>query len=127
MLYTLEENRVQELISEGDPKCHAYDEVEQYKEEFYLRNSRRWTSSTNPGLVNLFVMNNLLNFVTKHNNQLIENYMQYQSKESTDYVNKFDSQYSDISDEEQTFLIDEISDSGDVYSQHKFDNRKTRQ
>ena len=42
-------------------------------------------------------------------------------------MKEFDCQFSDITDEEMTFLIDMLVDSRDVYSQHKFDVHKTRQ
>ena len=44
-----------------------------------------------------------------------------------DYNNEFDFQYSDITDEEMTLLIDMLLDSRDVYSRQKFDVGKTRQ
>ena len=43
------------------------------------------------------------------------------------YVKEFDFQFSDITDEEMTFLIDMLIDFRDVYSQHKFDVGRTRQ
>ena len=43
------------------------------------------------------------------------------------YVKEFDFQFSDITAEELTFLIDMLTDSRDVYWQHKFDVGKTRQ
>ena len=42
-------------------------------------------------------------------------------------MKEFDFQFSDITDEEMTLLIDMLNDSRDVYSQHKFDVGKTRQ
>ena len=36
VVYTLEEKRVLELSSEGDPHFYAEDEIERYSEEFYL-------------------------------------------------------------------------------------------
>ena len=52
--------------------------------------------------------------------------MQYQPKELVDYIKEFDFQYSDITVEEMTLLIDMLLDSRDVYSRHKFDEGKTR-
>ena len=43
------------------------------------------------------------------------------------YVKKFDFQFSDITDEEMTLLMNMLIGSKDVYSQHKFDIGKTRQ
>ena len=87
---------------------------------------------TLPGIhsrANLFPMNSFL-FSKKRKetiDRLIEFYLQYQPKELVDYIKEFNFQYSDISDEEMTLLIDMLIDSRDVYSQHKFDVRKTRQ
>ena len=62
-----------------------------------------------------------------YNNQLIEHFLQNQPKEFVQHVKEFDFQFSDITDEEMTFLVDMLIDSRDVYSQHKFDVGKTRQ
>ena len=59
--------------------------------------------------------------------QLIEHYLHYHPKELVQYVKEFDFQFSDITDEEVTLLIDMLIDSKDVYSQHKFDVGKIRQ
>ena len=63
----------------------------------------------------------------EQNEDLIEHYLQYQPKELIDYVEQFDFQYSDITDNEMTFLIDMLIDSKDVYSLHQSDVGKTRQ
>ena len=63
----------------------------------------------------------------EQNEALIEHYLQYQTKELIDYVKQFDFQYSDITDNEMTLLIDMLIDSKDVYSLHMFDVGKTRQ
>ena len=63
----------------------------------------------------------------EQNEALIEHYLQYQPKELIDYVKLFDFQYSDITDNEMTLLIDVLIDSKDVYSLHKFNVGKTRQ
>ena len=63
----------------------------------------------------------------EENEALIEHYLQYQPKELIDYVKQFDFQYSDITDNEMTLLIDILIDSKDVYSLHKFDVGRTRQ
>ena len=77
---------------------------------------------------NRHVMNSFPPFGKKDfNNQLIEHYSQYQTKELVLYVKELDFQFSDITDEEMTLLIDILIDSRDVYSQHKFDVGKTRQ
>ena len=43
------------------------------------------------------------------------------------YVKEFEFQFSDITDEEMTFLIGILLDSRDVYSQQKIDVGKTHQ
>ena len=53
--------------------------------------------------------------------------MQYQPKELVDYIKEFNFQYSDITDEEMTLLVDMLLDFWDVYSRHKYDVGKTRQ
>ena len=63
----------------------------------------------------------------EQNEALIERYLQYQPEELIGYVDQFDYQYSDITDNEMTLLIDMLIDSKDVYSLHKFDVGKTRQ
>ena len=50
----------------------------------------------------------------EHNEPLIEHYLQYQPKELIDYVKQFHFQYSDITDNEMTLLIDMLIDSKDV-------------
>ena len=63
----------------------------------------------------------------EQNEALIEHYLQYQPKQLIDYVEQFDFQYSDMTDNEMTLLIDLLIDSENVYSLHKFDVGKTRQ
>ena len=126
---TLEENRVHALSSEGDPDFYAEDEIERYSEEFYLNDKylemdfTRDAKSCQPTCDEQFPT-----FREKdYNKHLIDHYLQYQSKELVQYVEEFDFQFSDITDEEMTRLLDMLIDSRDVYSQHKFDVGKTRQ
>ena len=49
-----------------------------------------------------------------YNKQLIEQYLQYQPKELVQYVKEFDFQFSDITDEDMTLLIDMRIDSNGV-------------
>ena len=63
----------------------------------------------------------------EQNEALDEHYFQYQPKELIDYVKQFHFQYSDITDNELTLLIELLIDSKYVYSLHKFDVGKTRQ
>ena len=129
VVYTLEENGVHALSSEGDPDFYAEDEIERYSEEFYLNDKdletdfTRDAKSCQPTCDEQFPT-----FREKdYNNQLIEHYLKYQPKELVQYVKEFDFQFSDITDEEMTLLIDMLIDSRDVNSQHKFDVGKTRQ
>ena len=129
VVYTLKENGVHALPSEGDPDFYAVDEIERYSEEFYLNDQdletdiTRDAKSCQPTCDEQFST-----FWEKdYNDQLIEHYLQYQRKELVQYVKKFSFQFSDIAGEEMTFLIDMLIDSRDVYSQHKFDVGKTRQ
>ena len=129
VVYTLEENGVHALSSEGDADFYAEDEIERYSEEFYLNDKdletdfTRDAKSCQPACDEQFPR-----FREKdYNNQLIEHYLQYQPKELVQYVKGFDFQFSDITDEEMTLLIDMLIDSRDIYSQHKFDVDKTRQ
>ena len=129
VVYTLEENGVHALSSEGDPDFYSNDEIERYSEEFYLNDKdletdfTRDAKSCQPTCDEQFPT-----FREKdYNNHLIEHYLQYQPKELVQYVKEFDFQFSDITDEEMTPLIDMLIDSKDVYSQHNFDAGKTLQ
>ena len=128
-VYTLEENGVHAFSSEGDPDFYAEDDIERYSEEWYLNvkdletDFTRDAKSCQPTCDEKFPT-----FREKdYNNQLIEHFLQYQPKELVQYVKEFDFQFSDITNEEMTLLIDMLVDSRDVYSQHKFDVGKTRQ
>ena len=61
------------------------------------------------------------------NNRLIEHYLQYQPKEFVDCIKEFDFQYSDVTDEELTLLIDMLLDSRDADFRYKFDVGETLQ
>ena len=61
------------------------------------------------------------------NEDLIENYLQYQSQDIKDFIKQLDFRYTDLEDEELVTLIDMIIDSREVYSQHKFDIGQTKQ
>ena len=58
---------------------------------------------------------------------LIDYYLQYQSEGIKDLMKQFDFRYADLEDEELVTLTDKIIQSGDVYSQQKFDIGQTRQ
>ena len=129
VVYTLEENGVHALSAEDDAEFYADDETERYIEEFLLENRELETDFTKdsktcqPTCDEQFLV-----FCEKdHNNRLIDHYLQYHPKELKNYVEEFDFQYSDVTDEEVILLIDMPVDARDVYSQHKFDVGKTRQ
>ena len=106
------------MSSEGDPEFYAEDEIERYSEEFYLDEKDLETDFTkdskscqSPCVEQFPILRE-----KDPNNRLIEHYLQYQPKELVDYIKEFDFQYSDITDEEMTLLIDMLLDSRDVYS-----------
>ena len=128
VVYILEENGVHALSSEGEPVFYAEDEIERYSEEFYLNDKdletdfTRDAKSCQPTCDEQFPTFREKDYI----NQLIENYLQNQPKELVQYAKEFDFQFSDITDEEMTLLIDMLIDSRDVNSQ-QFDVGKTRQ
>ena len=61
------------------------------------------------------------------NDDFIDYYLQFQPQEITDFIKQFDFRYTELEDEELVLLIDMIINSRDVYSQHKFDIRQTKQ
>ena len=117
------------MSSEADPDFYAEDEIERYSEEFYLNDKNletdftRGAKSCQPTFDEQFPT-----FREKdYNNQLIEHYLQHQPNELVHNAKEFDFQFSDITDEEMTLLIDMLIDSRDVYTQHKLNVGKTRQ
>ena len=129
MVYSLDEHAIHAISAEGDPEFYAEDEIDRYSEEFHLNKRDLETDFTSdakscqPDCDEQFPI-----LCPKEQNEaLIEHYLQYQPKELVDYAKEFDFQYSDITDNEMTLLIDMLIDSKDVYSLHKFDVGKTRQ
>ena len=129
MAYSLDEHPIHAMSAEGDPEFYAEDEIDRYSEEFHLNERELETDFTSdakscqPDWDEQFPILR----PKEQNDDLIEHYLQYQPKELIDYVKQFDFQYSEITDNEMTWLIDMLFDSKDVYSQHKFDVGKTRQ
>ena len=117
------------MSSEGDANFYAEDDIERYSEQFYLNDKDLETDFTRDAKsCKLTCDEQIPTFRKKdYNNHLIELYLQYQPKELGQYVKEFDFQFSDITAEEMTFLVNMSLDSRDVYSQHKFDVGKTRQ
>ena len=129
VVYTLESHGVHAMSSEGDPEFYAEDEIERYTEEFYLDEKDLETDFTKNSKSCQPPCDEQFPILREKdlNNRLIEHYLQYQPKELVDYIKEFNFQYSDITDEEMTLLIDMLFDSQDVYSRHKFDVGKSRQ
>ena len=129
VVYTLESHGVHAMSSEGDPEFYAEDEIERYSEDFHLDKKdletdfTKESKSCQPPCDEQFPVLREKDL----NNRLVEHFLQNQSKELVDYIKEFGFQYSDITDEEMTLLIDMLLDYWDIYSRHKFDVGKTRQ
>ena len=129
MVYPLDEHAIHAMSAEGDPEFYAEDEIDRYSEEFQLNERGLETDFTSdakscqPDCDEKFPILRL----KEQNEALIEHCLLYQPKEFFDYVEQFDFQYSDITENEMTLLIDMLIDSKDVYFLHKFDVGKTRQ
>ena len=111
---------VHALSAEGDAEFYADNEIERHSEEFLLENRELETDFTK-------VSKSCQPTCDEHfpclrekdrKNRLVDHYLQYQPKEFINYVEEFDFQYSDITDEEMVHLIDMLVDARDVYSQH---------
>ena len=129
VVYSLDEHAIHAMSAEGDPEFYAEDEMDRYSEEFHLNERELETDFTSdvkscqPDCDEQFPVLR----PKEQNEALIEHYLQYQPKELIDYVKQFDFQYSDITDNEMTLLIDMLVDSKHVYSLHKFDVGRARQ
>ena len=123
VVYTLEENGVHAMSTDGDAEFYGDDELGGYSGEFLLEilelemDFTRNSTSCQPTCDEQFPVLRK----TDHNNRPINHYPQYQPKELINYVKEVDFQYSDITDEETLLLIDLLVDARHVYSQHKFD------
>ena len=80
VLYTLKENGVHALSSEGDAELYADDEIERYSEDFLLENREVETEFTKdskscqPICVEQFPVPHERDY----NNRLVDQYVQYQ-------------------------------------------------
>ena len=128
VVYTLEENGVHALSTEGDAEFYADDEIKRYSEEILLENRELETDFTKDSKSCQRKCDEQFPILREkdHNNRLIDHYFQYQPKELINCVKEFDFQYSDITDEEIILLIDSLVDARDVYYQHKFNVGKNR-
>ena len=129
VVYTLESHGVHAMSSEGEPEFYAEDEMERYSEEFYFDEKDLESDFTKDSKSFQPPCDEQFPIIREEdlNNRLIEHCLQYQPNELVDYIKEFDLQYSDITDEEMTLLIDLLLASQDVYSRHKFDVGKTHQ
>ena len=129
VVYSLDEHAIHAMSVETDREIYAKDEIDRYSEEFHLNDRELETNFTCDGKSCQPDCDEKFPILRpkEQNEALIEHYLQYQPKELIDYVQQIDFQYSDITDNEMTFLIDILIDSKDVYSLHKFDVGKTRQ
>ena len=129
VVYSLDEHAIHAVSAEGDPESYAEDEIDRFSEEFHLNERELETNFTGdakscqPDCDEKFPILR----PEEENEAFIEHYLQYQPKEIIDYVKQFDFQYSDITDNDMTLLVDMLIDSKYVYSLHKFEVGKTRQ
>ena len=129
MVYSLDEHAIHAMSAEGDLEFYAEDEIDRYSEEFHLNKRELETDFTSDAKSCQQACDGQFPVLRpkEENEALIEHYLQYQPKELVEYIKLFDFQYSDITDNEMTFLIHMLIDSKDVYSLHNFDVGKTRQ
>ena len=129
VVYSLDEHAIHAMSAERDPEFYAEDETDRCSEEFHLNEMELETDFTSDTKVCQPDCDKQFPILRpkEENEALIEHYLQYQPKELIDYVEQFDFQYSDITDNEMTLLIDMLIDSKDVCSLHNFDVGETRQ
>ena len=129
VVYSLDEHAIHAMYAEGDPEIYTEDEIDRYSEEFHLNGRELETNFTSdakscqPDCDKHFPILR----PKEENEALVEHYLQYQPKEVIDYVKQLDFQYSDITVNEMTLLIDMLIESKDVFPLHKFHVGKTRQ
>ena len=99
--YTLEENGVHALSSEGDPDFNAENEIEKYSEEFYLNDKDLKTDFTRGA--------------KSCQPTCDEQFPTFREKGYNNHLKDFDIQFSDITDDEMILLIDMLVGSRDVY------------
>ena len=129
MVYSLDEHAIHALSTEGVPEFYAEDEIDQNTEDFHLNERELETDFTRDAKSRQPDCDEQFPILRpkEQNEALIEHYIQHQSEELSEYGKQFDFQYSDITDNERTLLIDMLIDSKDVYFLHKLDVGKTRQ
>ena len=127
VVYTREENGVHAMSADGDAEFYADDEVERYKEEFFVDNCELETDFTMDSKSFQSTCDDQFPFDREenHNNRHTDNYLQYQPKELTNYAKEFDFQHSDFTDEELIILIHMLVDARDVNFQQKFHENHT--
>ena len=123
---TLEENGVHAMSAECKADFYADDEIERYRDEFFLEIFELKTDFTDDSKSCQPTCDEQIPVLREKdlNNRLIDHYLQYQLKEFTKYVKEFNFR---CSDEEMILLIDMLIDALDDCSQQKFNVGKTRQ
>ena len=129
MVYSLDEHAVHAMFAEGYLEFNAEDEIDRYTEESRLNERELETDFTSYAKSCQKVCDQQfpVSLPKEQNESLVEHNLQYQPKKLTDYIKQFDFEYSDVTDNEMTLLVDMLIDSKDLYSLHKFDVGKTRQ
>ena len=129
LVYSLDQHAIHTMSAEGDPEFYTEDVIDRYSEEFHMNERELETDFISdakccqPDCDAQFS----IQCPKEQNEALIEHYIQYQPKDLIDSVEQFDFQYSDITYNEMTLLIDMLIDSKDVHSLHTFDVGNTRQ
>ena len=117
------------MSAQRNAEFYADGEIERYSEEFFLENRELETDFTKDSESCQPTCDEQFPVLREENdnNRLIDHSPQYQPKELTNYVEEFDFQYSDVTDEEMILPIDTLVDARDAFSQHKFEVGKARQ
>ena len=122
VVYSLDEHAIHAMSAEGDPDFYAEDEIDRCSEEFHLNERELETDFTSDAMSCQSVCDEQfpVSRIKEQNEAFIKHYIQYQPKQLIYYVKQFDFQYSEITVNGMTLLIDMLIDSKDVYSLHKF-------
>ena len=111
-VYSLDEHPIHALSAEGDMEFYTEDEIDRYSEEIHLNESELETDFTSDAKSSQPACDEPFPILRskEQNESLIEHYLQKQPKELFRYIKHFDFQYSDITDNEMTLLIDMLID-----------------
>ena len=113
VVYLLDEHAIHAMSAEGDPDFYAEDEIDRHSEEFHLNERELETDFTSDAKYCQPVCDEQFPVLRpiEQNEALIEHYLQYQPIELVEYNKQFDFQYSDITDNEMTLLVDMLIES----------------